>query len=389
MTAKRENDRTANRVPRPSAETVTFWLMSTVIFFLILLYSEAAISSMKNALALCAKTVIPSLFPFMVASELIIKSGAASSFGRLLAPALRRAFGVGGAGASAILLGVLCGFPIGARSAASLYKSGQIDRRELTKILCICNQPSSAFVVSAVGISLFGSRAFGMLLLATTLLSATVIGIALRFLIPNHSEPPNDFQEQNAPPLFVLSLSDAVVDAARSMLAVCAFVCFFSTLVGTLSSLPIFQSAPAPLVALTFGFFEMTGGTQCAALCSPSLGARLLCAGIVGWSGLSVHFQVMCLCQNTPVSYRPYFAAKAMQGALNVMLLFVALRLFPALLADRNDIPSASLVSASRIWPIWLFAFLVACLILALRKPPKENKIRQKKTAQKEQVGEE
>ncbi len=61
---------------RPSAGQVGFLLMSTFCFILVLRNSDAAIEYMGRGLTLCARTVIPSLFPFMVISELLVSSGA-------------------------------------------------------------------------------------------------------------------------------------------------------------------------------------------------------------------------------------------------------------------------------------------------------------------------
>ena len=53
---------------RPSAGQAGFLIMSTFCFVLILRNSDAAIEYMGRGLTLCARTVIPSLFPFMVIS---------------------------------------------------------------------------------------------------------------------------------------------------------------------------------------------------------------------------------------------------------------------------------------------------------------------------------
>ncbi len=357
MTAKHEIQSSAKR-ERPlrlSAGTVVFCLMSALGFFLLLLQAERAIAAMREALSLCAKTVIPSLFPFMVVSELIVRSGVATGIGRLCAPLFRRTLGIGGAGASAVILGTLCGFPIGAKSAVGLYEAEQISRAELCHLLCFCNQPSSAFVISAVGIALFGSHRFGLLLYGITLTSALLIGILCRFLIPKVDSPTPKSAATNAvSPSTISRFTDAIAGSARSMLSVCAFVCFFATLVACLEGLPALQNLPSPLSALLVGFFELTGGVARAAACDSTALAMYACAWCLGWSGLSVHFQVMCLCDRTGVSFRPYFAAKTAQALLNVVLLYAVMQIgFPDLDAMQVTRPIL-LQEAKTAWPLWV-----------------------------------
>ena len=50
--------------------------MTTFCFLLVLRNADAAVEYMGRGLTLCARTVIPSLFPFMVLSELLVSSGA-------------------------------------------------------------------------------------------------------------------------------------------------------------------------------------------------------------------------------------------------------------------------------------------------------------------------
>jgi hypothetical protein len=55
-----------------------------IAFITVLISSDIAIDYMKKGLRLCSDTVIPSLFPFMVISELIISSGAGVKISKLL-----------------------------------------------------------------------------------------------------------------------------------------------------------------------------------------------------------------------------------------------------------------------------------------------------------------
>ena len=81
-----------------------------------------------KALTLCAGTVIPALFPFMVVTGLLVRLG----FGQWLAPdmagLMASLFRLPGCAGSALLLGLVGGYPIGARTAAELYASGDLTR---------------------------------------------------------------------------------------------------------------------------------------------------------------------------------------------------------------------------------------------------------------------
>lgn len=301
-------------------------LFSILTLLLVLRNAELAVSCMNDGLRLCVTTLIPSLFPFLVLSELIVFTEAVKPIGKLLSPPFRALFGVGEESACVLLLGWLCGFPVGTRCAVTLYRQGKIDRQELSHLLTFVNLPSSAFLIGTVGLSLFSDRSFGIALYVTSLISAILIGIWGHFFLNRKKTQTASASfyrksERNTPAKrSIHAFTDAIGDSAIAMLRICAFVVFFSVVVGTLEHLVQAFQLPSSLSALLFGFFELTGGTARAATLSSPLLSELLCMLFVGWSGLSVHFQMMSLCSEATLSYRPYLTAKVAHGLLNLLL---------------------------------------------------------------------
>lgn len=350
---------------------------SMLLFVLIIKYSSAAIVSVKSALALCAETVIPSLFPFMVIAEIAVSLDVAKYLGKILSPVFRPLFNLNEDGACAFLLGTLCGFPVGAKSAVSLYKRKRLTEKELSHVLCFCNNPSSAFVISAVGVSLFGSHSFGIALYVITLMSAIIIGLCLRFVFGSKGtakkEQPKKSQDERRFGIHIFT--NAVTDAAGAMLAVCGFIVFFSALLGTLNEAFAPLSAPEYIVAATKGFFELTSGVTHVAVNLRGEGALLLCAFIVGWSGLSVHFQIMAICKGCDISFRPYFLSKAAQGGLNALITCAYLRIFKPKISFSTDADRAAFLSIPKPFVIISLSFFaVAIIALGIKKATKKRK---------------
>ena len=96
----------------------------------LLLCSQAALESARAGLALCAQMIVPSLLPFFILSSLLQQLGLPGILGRWLSPVTQKLFGIGGAGASALLLGVTGGYPLGADAVARLRRSGALTREQ-------------------------------------------------------------------------------------------------------------------------------------------------------------------------------------------------------------------------------------------------------------------
>ena len=60
-------------------------------------------------------------------------------------------FGLPPQGASALVLGMLSGYPVGAQTAASLYASGQLTKEETERLLGFCSNAGPAFIFGMVG----------------------------------------------------------------------------------------------------------------------------------------------------------------------------------------------------------------------------------------------
>ncbi|MBE6990455.1 MAG: sporulation protein [Ruminococcaceae bacterium] len=263
--------------------------------------------AVRDGLALCARSVIPSLFPFFVAVSCFTSLGLARDCGRLLAPLTAPVLGCSGAGSVAFLLGLLGGYPVGGRAVAELYRTGSVDRDEAMHLLAFCNNCGPAFVLGVAGRARFGSMGAGLWLWAIHV-AAALLTAQLHRGRGSRSAP----LRPDAP---ALSLPDAflraVIDGAETMLQVCAFVVFF---LAVLRLVTVLTGLSHPALA---GAVELTGGIS---LLTPDRAGFITAAALLGWGGLSVHCQTVAALRGTDLSLRPQLAGKALQAALSASL---------------------------------------------------------------------
>ena len=117
----------------------------------LMLYPQDSMSAAREGLKLCYNVIIPSLFPFFVLSALVVDLGVAGYIGRALEGLMRPLFNVPGACASAFVLGFVGGYPVGARTALSLYQKGMCTKTEAERLLSFCNNSGPAFILGVVG----------------------------------------------------------------------------------------------------------------------------------------------------------------------------------------------------------------------------------------------
>ncbi|MBO5756870.1 MAG: hypothetical protein J6S28_04165 [Clostridia bacterium] len=312
------------REHRGSIGSLGFGLLGAGCILLLLFYADSAVKAVLQGLSLCKSTVIPSLFPFMVASELLVRSGGAAAVGNLLSRPMQHLLGVPGAAACPIVLGALCGFPTGARAAAALYDEGALTRKQCTRLMTFINNPSSAYTISAVGTSLLGSRRLGLVLWVVSLACSLGTALLTRPLFGDDEQPT---AAQSQPVRMGADVfTGSISAAAQSMLTVCAYVLFFSAVLGAAQDALCVLSLPPFLNAVLYGVLELSGGVTRAAQLPDLTQSAMLCAALCSWSGLSVMCQIMTACRGRGFDYKPYLLAKAAQALISAALTGLAVR---------------------------------------------------------------
>ena len=298
----------------------------------LLVYPEAAAAGAKNGLAVCAVSIIPALFPFMVVCSALIALGLPRALISLSEPLARRLFGVSGYGAAAFLLGLIGGYPLGASVVSEMYRSGSLSRREAQRLSAFCDNCGPGFIVSVAGVSVFGLPSVGLFLYGVHILSALSTGMLLRLPVSDrtgYSPPPH-------PPLAGV-FTESVRRSALTCLTVCGFVVFFSTSTGLLTALGALPALAGRLSALTgaelhfsysllTGLLELGTGIVSMAGLSPTAVNLALCAFLLGWGGLSVQAQAAAITEQSGLSAGPHLLGKLLHGFLSALL---SLLLYP------------------------------------------------------------
>ena len=274
------------------------------VMALLLLCSADAAQAVRDALVLCAQSVIPALFPFFVVSSLFIDLGCAAVLGRSLAPVMHRLFGVSGAGATAFLLGIIGGYPVGGRTAGELYRSGQCEREECERLLAFCNNAGPSFILGIAGLGCFGSVRVGAWLYLIHVGAAVMVGLLFRSTSRQMGRP-----KKTETPRWADALIQAVRGGAMSMVNICAFVVFFLVILRLFSRFTGIQHGAI------LGIVEMTNGIL--RLANDRRGF-IWAAGLLGWGGLSVHCQTAAVLSGSGLSLKRYFIGKALQAAISM-----------------------------------------------------------------------
>lgn len=301
-------------------------LASISVIVLILIFPDKAIEYMRASMQICCEMIVPTLFPFFICSGILIYSGFCETLSRLFRFCMKPLFGISPAGASAFVLGVISGYPLGAVTAGQLYEGSYISKVEAERLCAFCNNSGPLFVIGSVGAAVYGNIRLGVILYAAHVISALTVGIIFRFYKrSDYTAPPTVMTTPDRSVGETVSI--ALNNAVSNMLTVCGAVMFFG-MVGRLfiDLLPV----EGTLYALSSGLVEFVNGTVKTAGLDVSMGQKLIMtAFIVGFGGLSVHAQVIAVIARHGFSLAPYFAGMLMHGLIAALYTAVYLYFFP------------------------------------------------------------
>lgn len=277
------------------------YFFSLLFILTCVLNIESVILGMRKALSLCAYSVIPSLFIFLVLSDITV-SLITQNINTDFSPKL-----------VLLLLGALCGFPVGACVCERLISIGALKENEAKKFLPFCNVASPAFVIGAVGISMFNDKRIGLLLYFSLLIATLIPLIFIKS------------EKQNVVIHNTRKFSDiyfsAVENSIYAVLKICALICIFTVI------LSIVECNALKFCAL---ILEVSCG--CALSASLFVGNPLLsisiCGFCLGFSGICVHAQVISVAKNIKIQYSKFFLTKLIQGIFCCALSTVGYYLF-------------------------------------------------------------
>ncbi len=281
--------------------------VSVLFIAAILLFSGPSLNASKRGLLLWFTTMLPTLLPYMIAINVILyvlpnKNTFAKGF---------------------LLLGLLCGYPMGAKLCASLYKNGNLTKRQAEYYLPLINLPSPAYLVSFVCNQ---SLSAGSQLFAYLLCIYGAVAVYALLSYPFNKKTRSSL----AGPLTVFSAAETdsaffdrcILDAFVAITKLGGYIILFSILSELF--LQLLMPFSEVLSCLAAGILEITNGTEIIIGSGLSFyQKRLFILTATSFGGISCIFQTKSLLADTDISMSRYIYAK--MGMAFLTALFVRL----------------------------------------------------------------
>lgn len=329
-----------------------FSLLLLLFTICILLFSTQNIESAKSGLALWVTSIVPSLFPFFIAAELLSHSSIPRILSKLFTPVLKPVFNISGVGIFAFFMGLISGYPVSAKIIVNFRENNMCSKEECERLLSFTNNSSPLFIIGSVGISLFKSSTIGILLYFSHLLASFTVGYIFRFwksskekLLSSYNSFSNDKMQTVNILNFGEILGKSISSAISTIFMVGGFVVFFSVIISILNTSgitniityifnPICSNLNIPnsvSYAVFNGLLENTNGIFLISnIKLKQLSINLILTSfLLGFGGICVFLQIFDIVKKSDLSIKPYIIGKILQGCFSVFYTFFLIQICP------------------------------------------------------------
>lgn len=296
----------------------------------ILTESESILNSVSFSLNIFKNNIFPSLFPFFVLSNLLIKCGMPEFMGNLFKGIMNKVFKIKGVCAFIFFMSIISGNPANAKYTRELYLENKINKYEATKILCFTCFSNPLFILGTVSLLFLNNKEVGFLILICHYLGNVFVGIGMRRYHPSKEENEVTSLKKAIDAMHKKRISNKInfgemitnsltssINTLLLILGVITTSLVLTTIIdNNLNLNSIFQS-------VLNGFIEMTQGLKYISLEAIPLKLKcVLTVMILSFGGFSVHMQIMSILSDTDIKYLPFLCARICHAVISSLLMY-------------------------------------------------------------------
>lgn len=300
---------------------IVFFSLIFLTIFYMLLSPASALQNSADGIRLWFHTLLPALLPFLILSGILTSSGVPAKVFGLLPGRTVNPLGLSCDGMYAFALGLFCGYPMGAKLAADLWRSGRISKREAQYLVMTANNPGPVFVSGYLLHQLLQAdhlKAAAFTLLYTSLLLCCLLfrPVCAR-LYPADASEPSTKKEVSEVPLPEL-LDTSIMNGFETVTKLGGYILLFSLLSGILEQI----LPPSGCIgSLIMAVNELTSGSARIAKLPWEFSMRFsVILGAASFGGISCMFQTSSMIRGTGLSLGMYALAKTVNGLLTFVL---------------------------------------------------------------------
>ena len=283
-----------------------------------LLFPQRMAQSAANGLTLWYHSVLPTLLPFCIFSNIIVQSGIYDQAFEKLYPFFRYIYPVRAPLIYPMSAGFLFGFPLGSKICADLYQAGKISSKEAEFVSCISNNFGPAFLHNYVLLGLFKGSIPALPFFLCCYAPPMLLGRLFLALSPRSQYQKNTKKPAPGSHISMKILDAGIMDGFTTMLKLAGYILLSALLADLLKLIPFTNDL---ISCLCTGIMEITNGIHQILLLKSSTCMKLmLAAGMINFGGISGIMQTWAMLKSTKAKISHYILFKILCSIAGILM---------------------------------------------------------------------
>lgn len=305
-----------------------------LLLLFLLRFPQESLDASREGMKLWLNTLLPTLLPFLILTGFLIHT---DGIEKILSPfsGLWKTFlGLSPVGAYVFLLGMLCGYPMGAKLASDLFSHGKIDRREAEYLLTFTNQASPAFLITYLNHLCLEQQVSIQEIFLIMISANAICMVVFRFLVfrnrtvtkaekipgalsQTHENPKKETSTTRSPGTII---DVSIMNGFETITRLGGYILLFSLISACIRH--YWKWSPA-ICSLILGSLEITTGLYQLSLSGLPFEIRYpVSMALTAFGGFCILAQTRSV-TDKHLSFCTYLGAKCLNGAITGMLVLV------------------------------------------------------------------
>lgn len=299
-------------------KNILYLFVLIFVLFEMLLNSSAIINSVSFSFNLCINNLFPSLFPFMILSNILIEYGFVIICSELFKPIMNKVFKANEKGAFIYFISLISGSPSNAKFIRELLDKGEINYYEAEKILMFTHFVNPLFVIGTIGNNFLNNKKLGVIILISHYIGNIITTILFRnYHVYNNKSHLNikkalenlKVKRTN----FITILTSSIISSINTLLIILGVITTCLVITTIIDLNPIFN-----------GFLEITQGLKYISITNTSLLFKtIITTFLISFGGFSIHAQVYSILNNKNIKYIPYLIFRLIHGITSSIISYL------------------------------------------------------------------
>ncbi|MFI3206005.1 MAG: hypothetical protein R3Y33_02045 [Clostridia bacterium] len=312
---------------------IVYILLSCLALYSVIAYRKEISDSVFSSINYGIYVLIPSLFPMIFVSSFISFSKASEFLSFVFSFVCRKFFRLPSCCVCAIIFGICCGYPVGAKLTASLLEQKKINSEQANRLLCFCVNAGIPFAVIFVGCGIFSSLKMGMFIFVSNTIASIIIG----FVLGIRKDVPKKEQEKRNAFTFDECISLSAKSSLLATVNLCLYVIIFSCFIEVLKVSGVFELiinnffkvsvySKSELTGLLSFFFDVVSGANSSE--TLGLSSNIYILGL-SFAGLCVHFQIFSFFKAKTIKFFGFYFSRFANSCLSYEIFQILKEIFP------------------------------------------------------------